>query len=198
MGNKTWNKECGLSEEEWKFEYMVDMIKASSTLEGIGILRKLVYNATPIKKEERESAEEQVFLFKLVDRVKRELCERYKEKYPIITTSDNFATNLAIKVAREYASQKAPLKDTKDAEEWWGKNHGFAKIDGDVQEAITKEEFNKYLSKSEPKQRMYTEEEKDLLQAVADRFKGKPMGMLCNGQVDAINDVIEYLQSLNK
>ena len=38
----------------------------------------------------------------------------------------------------------------------------------------------------------YTED-LDLLQGVSDQFTGKPMGMLSNGQADAINDIKEYL-----
>lgn len=35
-------KECGLSEQEWVLEQLVDEIRKDSTLEGIGELRRLM------------------------------------------------------------------------------------------------------------------------------------------------------------
>lgn len=56
---KGWNKECGLSEEEFNLEQIVDQIKSSGTLDGIGILRRLL-PAAPSNEGVEQAAKEWV------------------------------------------------------------------------------------------------------------------------------------------
>jgi len=102
----------------------------------------------------------------------------------------------------EYAAQQLPVRDTKDAEQWFNKHHEvFIGRDykGKIEEhvpIITRDKFLQYASTRLPEERKYTEEEKDMLQGIADSFDKGALDKLNSRQFDAVNDIKEFLQSL--
>ena len=67
--------------------------------------------------------------FQRLHNLKREMSAEYKQDFPFVVTTDTFATNLAIRFARqeiaameEYSALKAVPVDNVSTEQWWDKN----------------------------------------------------------------------------